>query len=191
MLHQSIVAIGGSAGSLEVLKRFFDNTPLNNASYVILRHVPAGYKSSLNYLLQMHSKLQVQEAKDKALLLPNTVYFAPPHFHMSISKGCFRLIKRIEGELNRTIDIFLKSLAKNGNSNSSIAVILSGTGTDGVKGAEAFKKAGGLVITQEPGSCVFPFLPEQIIKKGFADFVLLPEDMPAVIHGYATNVCKA
>ena len=78
----------------------------------------------------------------------------------------------------------MESLASNENKRTSIAVIFSGSGTDGIKGTEAIKQAGGLVIVQSPESCEFPELPRRIIQNGNASYVVLPQDMPMIIQGY-------
>ncbi|PWT76578.1 MAG: hypothetical protein C5B59_06210 [Bacteroidetes bacterium] len=181
MLKQYVIAIGGSAGSLFALRKFFDHTPLNNASYVILRHLPLDYKSALNNILKQHSKLKVEEAKRGASIQNDCVYYASPGNHLIIEDGSLEFVSRVKESRNRQIDIFLESLARNENKRKSIAIILSGTGTDGVKGAAAIKKAGGTVIVQTPDSCEFPDLPSEVIKSGNADFIVPPEGMPAVI----------
>lgn len=186
MLKQYVIAIGGPQGSLTPLKAFFDHTPLNNASYIILRHLPAVYQSELNIVLQRHSKLSVVEAMRGTSIENDVVYFAPPHYHLVMSDGTLQFVERAGGP-NRVIDIFMESLALNENKRKAIAIILSGTGTDGIEGAAAIKKAGGLVIVQLPGSCEYPELPLRVIESGHAGFVLLPEDMPVVIQGYVNR----
>ena len=185
MLSQHLVAIAGSAGSFEVLKKIFDRTPLDNSTYVILRHLPYNYRSSLDVLLRRHTKLAVLEAQQGAPVLKNTVYYAPLHHDIAIKDGTFDLVPRNQNMLNRAVDIFLLSLAKNENKQNAIVVILSGIGKDGLAGTKAIKDAGGLVIVQAPESCDFSGMPQQIIDQGLADFVLQPEDMPPVIQGYA------
>ncbi|AEW00578.1 CheB methylesterase [Niastella koreensis GR20-10] len=186
MLHQYIIAIGGSAGSLMPLCRFFDYTLLNNASYIILRHMPINYQSKLNEILQSHSELGIQQATQGACIENNMIYYAPPFHHLEIKDSTFQLIKRIDGA-NQEIDMFMGSLALNENKRRSIAVILSGEGRDGVKGTAAIKKAGGLVIVQAPESCEHTGLPLAVIDSGNADFVLLPQDMPVIIHAYVNH----
>jgi chemotaxis response regulator CheB len=187
MLTQYIVGIGGTAGSSEGLKEFFDHTTFNNATYVIIRHLPLDYKSSLDKILQKHSPLQVLEVKDGSPVLNNKIYYAPPYNDIIISDEHFNLITRTDGKKNAAIDIFLRSLANSENNEKGIAVILSGIGNDGLEGVEALKKAGGLIIVQSPKSCRFPFMPQLIIDHGLADFVLLPGDMPIIIQGYASR----
>ena len=184
MLQQYIIAIAGSAGSMDPLISFFDHTPLNNASYVVLRHLPTGYKSILDKILKKHSKLKVIEASKGEAIENDKVYYAPSNDYLTISDGHFKFIKRHSNSSNLSIDMFLESLAKNENRRKAIAIILSGTASDGVKGAAAIKKAGGIVIVQSPDTCEFDYLPKKVIQSGNVDFVLDPRDMPAIIQGY-------
>lgn len=186
MLKQYVIAIGGSAGSLMPLCVFFDHTPLNNASYIILRHLPVDYQSKLTEILRSHSRLQVVEATQGASIENDTIYYSPPYHHLKIHGGTLEIIRRYDG-VNNEIDMFMESLALTENKKQAIAVILSGAGDDGVMGAAAIKKAGGLVIVQSPESCEHPRLPLAVIKSGNADYVVLPQDMPVIIQGHVTH----
>ena len=84
MLSQYLVVISGSGGSLDALVEFFDHTPLDNASYIILRHLPYEYQSTLDVILRRHSKLSVVEAVNDRRIENNTIYFAPPGKQMII-----------------------------------------------------------------------------------------------------------
>lgn len=188
MLKQYVIAICGPHGSADPLIHFFDHTPLNNASYIILRHLPANYQSVLDNILQRHSTLKVGEAKDGASLENDFVYYAPPHYHLEIKDNLIHFVEREEGEgVNMAYDIFMKSLALSESRRKCIAIILSGKGKDGIAGVMEIKKAGGLVIVQSPESCEYAELPLQVIENEQADFVLLPEDMPVIIHGYVNR----
>src|SRR5690606_30641527 len=70
---------------------------------------------------------------------------------------------------------------------NSICVILSGTGTDGTKGATAIKEAGGLVIVQDPNTAKFNGMPNSAISSGLADYILAPPDMAAQIYKFAKS----
>ena len=188
MLKQYIVAVGGSAGSLEPIKHFFDHTPLNNATYIVVRHLPKDYKSSLAFILKRHSKLQVLEAKQGMPILNNKIYYSPPNYYLTVYDGVLRLVSRNHHTKNKAVDILFDSLAKSDNCTKTIAIILSGIGSDGTEGAEAIKKAGGVVLVQSPESCEFSSMPMHVIEKGLADYILLPEEMPARIRGYADGV---
>ena len=64
----------------------------------------------------------------------------------------------------------------------AIAVVLSGTGSDGSMGTSAIKKMGGTVIVQDRRSAEFSGMPAAAINSGSADFVLpLDEIAPALV----------
>jgi len=183
MLKHNIIAIGGSSGSLVPLINFFDASVLNDAAYVILRHMPIDYQSKLSEILQLHTLLDVVQGMQDAPLESGKVYYAPPNYYLVIKNGYLNFVNRVYGQ-NHTVDIFMESLALHQNSAKSIAVILSGEGSDGVKGAAAIRNAGGLVLVQTPESCDYPTLPKAVIESGNANFVLLPQQMPMVIQEY-------
>ncbi|MDJ1472655.1 chemotaxis protein CheB [Xanthocytophaga flava] len=181
-----IVAIGASAGGLEAIHDFFDNvTESSNLSFVIIQHLSPDYKSLLVELVAKHTYMKVQEAEDGVLLERGCIYVIPPKKMMTISDCRLQLTdkKNIDKGPNTAIDIFLHSLAKD-KGDKSIAVILSGTGTDGTKGIEVISKAGGMVVVQEPESAKFDGMPKSAIATGCADMILAPWQMPEEIANY-------
>ena len=180
-----IIAIGSSAGGLTPLKAFFDYTPSDDVSYVLLSHLSMNHKSELKEILKRHSSIQLVEASDEMEIKRNIVYLLPSNKLMVVEDGKLCLKDRIDAPLypNWAINIFLESLAAY-KKDKTIAVVLSGSGSDGSLGAEAIKKAGGMVIAQDPASCDHSSMPLNVINKELADFVLLPEEMPAVIQEY-------
>ena len=52
-----IIAIGASAGGMEEINSFFDNTPLDGVAYVVIQHLSAEFKSRMVELVAKHSKL--------------------------------------------------------------------------------------------------------------------------------------
>jgi two-component system, chemotaxis family, CheB/CheR fusion protein len=176
-----VAAIGGSAGGLEPLKTFFDHTPADQVSYVILRHLPTTYRSLLKAILSRHARLDIIEVDHDMPLEKNKIYLLPSDKYMVIGNGILHLIDRSEKGPNCAIDIFLKSLAGEHGS-KSIAVILSGAGSDGTKGAQYVREAGGMVIAQQPASCEHPSMPSKVIESGNANTTALPEDMPGIIR---------
>ncbi len=181
--HNFIVAIGASAGGLEAIHDFFDNVPENtNLTFIIIQHLSPDYKSLLVELVSKHTHMQVLEAKDGEEVQRNCVYVIPNKKIMTISKGKLKLEdKVVEKAPNTTIDTFLLSLAKD-KKHRAVAVILSGTGTDGTRGAEAVKEAGGMVLVQDPVTARFDGMPNSVIATGCADFILPPELMPGEMY---------
>jgi two-component system chemotaxis response regulator CheB len=63
----------------------------------------------------------------------------------------------------------------------AIAVVLTGTGSDGNIGVEAIKKMGGTVIAQEEETAEFSGMPHAAIETGSVDFILLLEEIPLAL----------
>jgi chemotaxis response regulator CheB len=100
-----VVAIGGSAGSLDPLTTFFDHTPLDNASYIIIRHMPKNYETQLKAILKRHSKLSIVKAEKGMPIEKNNVYVSDADDHLVIRDNKFHFISRTVGP-NRSIDEF-------------------------------------------------------------------------------------
>ena len=127
-----IIAIGASAGGLEAIHEFFDNMPSNgNLSFIIIQHLSPDYKSLLVELVSKHTNMKVYEADHNALVKGNCVYVIPNNKLLTIKSGRLQLEDKIQEKApNTAVDILLRSLAKDQGS-KAIAIILSGTGTDG------------------------------------------------------------
>jgi two-component system CheB/CheR fusion protein len=183
-----IIAIGASAGGMEEINLFFDHTPLDGVSYVIVQHLSADFKSRMLELLARHSKLIVQEAVNAMPVLCNEVYLIPNDKYMTIRDGNLFLTEKenIKGP-HLTINTFFNSLAADCGP-KAIGVVLSGLGSDGTEGARAIKKAGGMVIVRNPAGSEFNSMPASVIATGMADFVLEPALMPAAIEDYVKSL---
>lgn len=165
---------------MEPLKTFFDHTPNDQVSYIILRHLPPAHQSALKQILTRHSRLEVIEAADGMRLEINKVYLPPSHKYLVIEHDIFHLVDRPETGPNRAVDVFMQSLAW-GYGTHAIGVILSGAGNDGVKGTKYIKEAGGMTIAQEPSSCEHASMPDNAIRAGNIDYTALPHNMPGII----------
>ncbi|MES2648842.1 MAG: chemotaxis protein CheB [Bacteroidota bacterium] len=182
MEKKYIVALGSSAGGLKPMLTFFDNTPNDHATYIILRHLQVNARSLLGYILKRHSKLSIVEVENGMLIEENKIYTQPPGSYITIRNGYLYLHPSTKYSMypNKSIDIFLKSLAETTTS-ESIVIILSGRGSDGAKGVGLIKEKGGLILVQKPQSCEYPSMPESSIKTGAVDLELLPDEMPGAI----------
>jgi len=136
----------------------------------------------MDELLARHSTMNIMRVVDGLPVSPNTIYLNPPRSDMIVQDGMFRLSPRPKGDkLNLPIDIFFESLAKE-YKEKSIAIILSGTGSDGTRGAGLIKKANGKVLVQEPSSAKFDGMPRSIIDSGNFDAVGTPRELPELIE---------
>ena len=182
-----IIAIGASAGGLEEINSFFDHTPLDGVSYIIVQHLSPDFKSRMVDLLKRHSKLTVLQAENEMIVQSNQVYLIPNDKFMTISGSKLYLTNKdkVQGP-HLTINTFFNSLATN-SGKKAIGVILSGLGADGSEGVLAIKKAGGMVIARNPATTAFSSMPTNAIDTGAVDFILEPELMPSTIENFVNN----
>ena len=175
-----IVGIGASAGGLEALQQFFVRMPENSGiSFVVIQHLSPDYKSLMADILGKHTAMAVLQVENGMEVKPDTVYLIPPKKNMTLKDGKLILSEIVQGTLNHPIDIFFTSLAAE-EKERGIAVILSGTGTDGTSGIKAMKEHGGLVLIQNPETAKFDGMPRSAINTGLADFVLSPEGLQVI-----------
>lgn len=175
-----IIAIGASAGGMEAIHLLFDHTPEDGVAYVIIQHLSPDHKSFMAELLEKHSKLQISIAEDGMYVEPNHVYLMPQGKNMTIEDRILHLTEIRPMQPNKAIDIFFDSLAES-HGDKSIAVILSGTGSDGTKGIASIKRNGGFVIVQDPASAKFDGMPNSAIQSGNVDVILPPDLIPEEI----------
>jgi len=171
-----IVGIGASAGGLEALERLFSNLPdRTGMAFVVVQHLSPDFRSLMDELLARHTNMTIRQATDGMPLAPDTVHLMPPRKDMSLASGRLRLTDRPpQRDLSLPIDHFFRSLAEDAGPRA-IAVVLSGTGSDGSRGIRDVHAAGGLVIVQTSDSAQFDGMPKSAQDTGVADFTLDPE----------------
>jgi two-component system CheB/CheR fusion protein len=182
--QQFIVAIGTSAGGLEALTSFFDHTPLDSVSYVIIPHLSPDFKSRMVEILSRYSTLEVLEATEGMEVQQNKVYLIPNTKYMGIKDSrLFMLEKQGKSKPHMTVDSFFTSLA-NERGDKAIGVVLFGVGTDGSRGAKAIEQAGGLIMVQDPSEAKFDGMPKATIATSNPKHILAAEALPMAILQY-------
>jgi two-component system CheB/CheR fusion protein len=177
-----VVCLGASAGGLETLEQFFTNmAPDSGMAFVVVVHLDPTHKTLLPELLVRYTRMEVCTAEEGMTVEPNVVYVIPANRDMTISGGQLRLEEpQAPRGMRHTIDVFLRSLAADMEENA-IAVILSGTGTDGTQGVKAVKEVGGIVVVQDETTAKYPGMPQSAIATGVADLILPTPKMPEKI----------
>lgn len=173
-----IVAIGASAGGLEALKAFFENIPQNTQSaFVIIQHLSPDYKSMMGELLARSTGIPIIEVTEGTEVLQRHIYLIPPANNLIIKNKRLHLLQKPKNStLNLPIDMFFESLARE-QREKAIGIILSGTGSDGTRGARAIKENDGMIMVQEPDEAQFDGMPRSAISTGLVDYVLAVKDM--------------
>jgi two-component system CheB/CheR fusion protein len=181
----TIVALCGSAGSLEALEKFFTHLPpLTGLAFVVVVHLPPTQESHLAQVLQGFTQMPVLEAYDGVRVQPNHVYTIPADLDMSILHGTLLMLTpTLPASQRMPIDFFLQSLAKDAGERA-VCILLSGVGSDGSLGLKLIMESFGMVMVQDPATAAFAALPRAALTTEFVDFVLAPELLPAQLLGY-------
>jgi two-component system chemotaxis response regulator CheB len=168
-----VVAMGASAGGLHALSQVLRTLPDNfPSSIVVVQHLAPRHKSWIADLLGRSSRLKVKQAEHGEILLPGTVYTAPPDEHLLVGPGKLQLAHTQLVRFSRpSVDLLFESVAGMYGSRS-IGVLLSGSGMDGAEGIRTIKEAGGITMAQAPSTAEFKPMPEAAIATGCVDFVL-------------------
>jgi two-component system, chemotaxis family, CheB/CheR fusion protein len=146
-----IVAIGASAGGLDVCRKLLDALPAGNGmAFIIVQHLDPSHDSMMVDLLAGHTSMPVLLATDGLTIERERVYIIPPGVYLSTDdKGALRLSKpQARHGARLPFDFLLNSLAREYGARV-VCVVLSGTGGDGSLGLMAVKDKGGLVIAQD------------------------------------------
>jgi len=170
----TLVVIGGSAGSLDVILKLVPALrPQLPVSIVFVLHRKASGDDLLTELLGSRTSWTVKEAEEKDVLQPNTIYIAPADYHLLLEKDkTFSLDVSEKVNYSRpSIDVTFESAAE-AYGPSLMAVLLSGANADGAEGMKQVKALGGTCVVQTPASAEVSFMPQQAIDQVAVDHII-------------------
>lgn len=156
---QSIVVIGASAGGIEALSTLVTTIPADlPAPIVVAQHLDPRRPSRLNELLSRRSTVPIRTIDDRAALEPGVVYLVPENSDVEIFDHEVNVRRDGQRSPLPSIDLLFTTAAASYGENT-IAVILTGTGSDGAAGARDVKASGGTIVVQNPETASFPGMP--------------------------------
>lgn len=182
--NRLVVALGASAGGLEVLQRFLKLMPVDTGfSFLVIQHLAPAMPSLLSEILGRATTMRVVDAEHGAAIEANTVYVLPPNHDLGIEGETLALgVPRMSGGLHLPIDTCFTSMASQLGVNA-VGIVLSGTGHDGTQGCRAILDGGGKTLVQWPDEAGYGGMPSSAIEAGNASHVLTLEQMPEVLLG--------
>ena len=171
-----IVAIAASTGGPAVLQRIFSGLPREfPLPILVVQHIAHGFVGGLADWLSGSTKLRVSVARDGERMQSGHAYIAPDDRHLGV-RDAETIQLHASPPINgfRPAGTFLfDSVAKEFGS-GTVAVILTGMGSDGAEGLRAVHVRGGQVIAQEERSCVVYGMPQVAVRAGVVDAILQP-----------------
>jgi two-component system chemotaxis response regulator CheB len=178
-----VVAIAASAGGLKALSDVFSALPAEfPAALVVVQHLDPRHRSLMADILSRRTPLTVKQAEEGDQLSAGTVYVAPPDRHLLVNAdGSLSLAQsELVHFLRPSADLLFESVAGS-YKHRAIAVVLTGSGSDGTMGVKAIKKMGGTVIAQDEATSEFFGMPNSAILTGSVDFVLPLKEIPSAL----------
>ena len=154
-----LVVVGSSAGGIEALSILVSSLPKDfPAPIVLAQHLDPFRPSNLDQILERRSTLPIVVVQESTELEVGKVYVVPANRHVAIRDGQVRLEDDYGNRPRPSVDLLLSSAAES-YGDRLVAVILTGSGSDGAAGAVDVKKAGGTVIIQNPETARYPSMP--------------------------------
>ena len=154
------VVIGGSAGALAALREILPGLPADFPPVLVVVHIPPSVPALLAEIFAPRCAMQVREAEPFEAILPGSVYFAPPDYHLLVERER-RCALSIEPPIHFSrpaIDALFESAADVYRA-GLVGLVLTGASPDGARGLHAVHAAGGVAIVQEPGSAEIGTMP--------------------------------
>jgi two-component system chemotaxis response regulator CheB len=176
--HQriEILAIGSSTGGpnalAEVIPRLPEDFPV---PVVIVQHMPPLFTRLLADRLNSQSKLKVHEAEAGSSLSPGTVWIARGDYHLTLARKGTAVTLSLnqdppENSCRPAVDVLFRSVAQV-YGGSVLALVMTGMGSDGARGAAQIGEAGGQILVQDEASSVVWGMPGAVVSAGLADKV--------------------
>jgi two-component system chemotaxis response regulator CheB len=178
-----VVAVAASAGGLKALTAVL--SPLTRdfpAAIVVVQHLDPRHRSLMAEILDRCTALGVRQAEEGDVLRPGTAFIAPPDNHLLVNPdGVLSLSKsELVHFVRPSADRLFESVAA-GYRDRAIAVVLTGSGSDGSTGVVAVKTMGGTVIAQDEATSEFLDMPSAAVRTGKVDFVLPLNEISAAL----------
>jgi two-component system chemotaxis response regulator CheB len=186
------VVIGASAGGVQALSELLPALPADAgvAVFVVL-HLPRDRPSLLVEVFSRKCVLSVREAQDKEPVVPGTVYFAPPNYHLLLDAGP-QLALSADDVVNHSrpsIDVLFESAA-DVYRERLLGIILTGANDDGAAGLAAVHDAGGITVVQEPRSAQSSLMILSALERRAPDLVLPLPEIAALLGAVGTSTAR-
>lgn len=183
-----VLALGASTGGPDALETLLGALPGDlPVPVVAVQHMPAGFTAQLARRLTSRCALPVTEARHLDALRPGHVLLAPGGLHMRVRRqGAGVVVHLDEGTPENfcrpSVDVLFRSVAATYDG-SALAVVLTGMGADGTRGAGDLVAVGSEILVQDQPSSTVWGMPGSISNAGLASEVLPLTDLaPAVLR---------
>ena len=173
------VAIGASAGGLEALRGLVRSLPKDiNATYIVAQHLSPHHRSIMTEIIGRETEFDVLTVEDNMIPEMGKIYITPQNKDVEVAGDKLRLLNPSQdaGTPKPSVDRLFQSLAREKGAHG-IAIILSGTGSDGSRSVRDVRACGGIVIAQDELTAKYNGMPSAAVETGCVDLVMSPEEI--------------
>jgi two-component system chemotaxis response regulator CheB len=169
-----VVVLAASAGGLRAISAVLMNLPASfPAALLVVQHMAPHHHSLLAAILGRRTALHVEDGVAGVMVRPGVLYVAAPNWHMELAPNRSLALTQtpLVHYVRPSADVLFKSAALCCGQRV-LAVVLSGTGSDGNMGVNAIKQGGGTVLVQDPATAEFAGMPQAAVDTGCFDLIL-------------------
>jgi two-component system chemotaxis response regulator CheB len=187
MTHD-IIAIGASAGGLEVLLTMAAALPaeLPGSIFVVL-HTPAAHRSPLPELLSGRGPLPASHPLHGEPIEPGRIYVAVPDMQLLVRQGFVEVVRGAKENGHRPAVDALFRTASAAYEGRVVGVVLSGHQDCGTAGMLSVKARGGVSVVQSPETAAVPEMPRSVIARAQVDHVVTPPELAPLLAELAAT----
>lgn len=177
-----MIAIGASAGGVEVLANMVQELPANlPASIFVALHTARDLRSTLPQLLNRRGRLPASHPLHGEPIAPGRIYVAPPDNHLYLRHGSVEIVRGpMENGHRPSVDALFRT-ASTAYGPRVIGVVLSGYQDCGTAGMMSIKARGGLSVVQDPATALASEMPQNVLDRVPVDHVVDPLELPGLL----------
>lgn len=174
----AVIAIGSSTGGPKALQEVLPLFPADlPVAILVVQHMPKAFTGPFAERLNESCPMKVKEAQEGDVVRPGEIIVAPGGIHMEVRKNkatevTVHLTTDPEELLYKpSVDVMMNSVAEV-YPGRAVAVMMTGMGSDGMKGMTAIKEKQGRTIAQDEETCVVYGMPKAVIEANIVDKVV-------------------
>ena len=192
MFMPDVIAIGSSTGGPQALFQVLPHLRGLNQPILITQHMPRTFTTLLAEHITRQAGLPCAEGQDGERLVGGRAYLAPGDYHMLAERHGTEVRLRLtqdppENFCRPSVDPMFRSLATAYGANKMLMAVLTGMGSDGMRGADPAVAGGGVLVAQDQKTSVVWGMPGAVATSGLCHAVLPIDEIGPWLRRKATG----
>lgn len=187
---EKVVVMAASTGGPATLTRILSVLPADlPVAIVVAQHMPPRFTTTFSERLDRQCAMRVTELSVADITRKGTIYLSPGDRNLEFTPGLSGVMltsvrPSAEDKYIPSADHLFSTAAKTFKENA-MAIVLTGMGDDGSKGALSVVSGGGMVVVESPQTAVVDGMPSSVLRAGIPAQEMDTEDIARVILRFA------